>query len=354
MRCLVYGAYGYTGDLVARLAAKKGVRPILAGRSREPLEKLATELGLPFRAFGLDEASALDAGLADVDVVIHCAGPFSRTSRPMVEACLRTKTHYLDITGEIDVFEACAKRDAEARGRGVMLMPGTGFDVVPSDCLALHAKNRLPSATHLRLAFTSVGGGSSHGTALTAIEGLGRPNLVRKDGVIVPVRTGKLAASVDFGRGPRPVLGIPWGDVSTAGWSTKIPNIEVYMGVPGAAVAGAKMAGFLGGVLGSGVVQRALKRRIDAGPAGPTPEQRAKARSLLVAEARDATNVVSARLETPEGYTLTAEASLAIAEGVLAGKVEPGYHTPASLLGADYVLTIGGTKREDLAVSPFG
>lgn len=353
MRCLVYGAYGYTGDLVARRATKKGLKPILAGRSREPLERLATELGLPSRAFGLDDAASLDAGLADVEVVIHCAGPFSRTSAPMVDACLRTKTHYLDITGEIDVFEACAARDAEAAKKGVMLMPGTGFDVVPSDCLALHLAKRLPSATHLRLAFTSVGGGSSHGTALTAVEGLDKPNLVRRNGVITPVRIGQMTASVDFGRGARPALGIPWGDVSTAGHSTHIPNIEVYMGLPRAAVIGAKVAGLLGGVLASGPIQRALKRRIDAGPAGPSEAQREAAISLLVGEVRDGSTTVSARLETLEGYTLTSLASLAIAERVLAGTFEPGYRTPASVFGPDFILGLPGTKRTDLERSPF-
>lgn len=353
MRCLVYGAYGYTGDLVARLAASRGLKPILAGRSRAPLERLANELGLPFRAFGLDDAAALDAGLAEVDVVIHCAGPFSRTSKPMVDACLRTETHYLDITGEIDVFEACAARDAEAAAKGVMLMPGTGFDVVPSDCLALHLARRLPSATHLRLAFTSVGGGSSHGTALTAVEGLGKSNLVRQGGVITPVRIGARTASVDFGRGPRPALGIPWGDVSTAGWSTHIPNIEVYMGLPRAAIVGAQIGGLMGGLLGAGPIQRALKRRIDSGPAGPTPEQRKSAVSLLVGEARDGATVVSARLKTLEGYTLTALSSLAIAERVLAGTFEPGYRTPASLLGPDFILGFAPTERTDLDRSPF-
>ena len=353
MRCLVYGAYGYTGDLIARLAAKKKVRPILAGRSREPLERLGRELDLPTRVLGLDDPAALDAGLSDVDVVIHAAGPFSRTSKPMVDACLRTKTHYLDITGEIDVFEACAARDAEARAAGVMLMPGTGFDVVPSDCLAAHLARRLPTATHLRLAFTPVGGGSSHGTALTAVEGLGKTNLVRENGVIKPVRIGERTASVDFGRGHRPALGIPWGDVSTAGHSTKIPNIEVYMGLPRAAVIGAKIGGLFGGLRGAAPIQRFLKSRIDAGPAGPTEEQRARAASLLVGEARDGKTTVSTRLTTLEGYTLTALASLDIAERVLAGKAEPGYRTPAMVFGPDFIMGFDPTERVDLDRSPF-
>lgn len=353
MRCLVYGAYGYTGDLIARLAAKKGLRPILAGRSAAPLEKLAKELDLPSRSFGLDDPSALDAGLEGIDVVIHCAGPFSRTSRPMVDACLRTKTHYLDITGEIEVFEACAAREAEAKLAGVMLMPGTGFDVVPSDCLAMHLVKRLPTATHLRLAFMNVGGASSHGTATTAAEGLSKPNLVRREGLLTAVRTGALSASVDFGRGHVPALGIPWGDVSTAFSSTHVPNIEVYMGLPRAAVWGAKIAGHFGGLLGAAPLQRMIQRRIDAGPAGPTEEQRKSASSLLVGEASDGTTTVSARLRTLEGYTLTALASLEIAERVLAGKAEPGYRTPATVFGPNFILDFDETERRDLDRSPF-
>jgi short subunit dehydrogenase-like uncharacterized protein len=349
-RCLVYGAYGYTGELIARLAASRGLRPILAGRSRERLERLAGELGLRSRVVGLDDAAALDAALADVDVVLHCAGPFSRTSRPMVDACLRTRRHYLDITGEVAVFEACAARDVEARAAGVMLMPGTGFDVVPSDCLALHLRERLPSATHLRLAFAGVGGGSSHGTATTVVEGLGQPNLVRRGGVLTPVRVGALSARVDFGRGPAPALGIPWGDVSTAWRSTGIPDIEVYMAVPGAAVLGAQLSGFLPT---PEVVKRALQRRIDRGPAGPSAAQRAKAFSVLVGEARDGVRSVSARLRTAEGYTLTADASLTIADRVLEGDLEAGYRTPAQKYGADFVLRFEKSERTDLERSPF-
>jgi short subunit dehydrogenase-like uncharacterized protein len=345
--CLVYGAYGYTGELISRQAAREGARPVLAGRSRVKVAALAEELGLSHRAFGLDDAVALDAGLEGIDVVIHAAGPFSRTSRPMVDACLRTGTHYLDITGEIEVFEACARRDAEAKEAGVMLMPGTGFDVVPSDCLANHLAGRLSDATHLVLAFTSVGGGSSHGTATTMVESLHRPNLVRREGALTEVRSGSLRREVDFGRGPRPALGIPWGDVSTAWWSTRIPNIEVYIGLPRAAVFGARVAGFMGPVLGSSVVQRFLQSRVDAGPAGPSDAQRARAFSLLWGEARNASKAVRARLRVPEGYTLTALASVEIARRVLAGEAEPGYRTPAMVYGADFILDFDA-ERADL------
>ena len=150
---LLYGSYGYTGRLIAERARELGLTPLLAGRDGAAHAAQGEELGLPVRAFALDDRAALDAALRETPVVLHAAGPFSRTAAPMAEACLRSGRHYLDITGEIAVFEALAARDRQARDAGVMLLPGVGFDVVPSDCLAVHLKRRLPGATQLTLAF---------------------------------------------------------------------------------------------------------------------------------------------------------------------------------------------------------
>ncbi len=144
MSFLIYGANGYTGELIAREAAARGMKPILAGRSQNKIEPLAKELGLVFRTFSLEDKKSLDYTLKEVDFVIHCAGPFSLTSAQMVNGCLRTGTHYLDITGEIQVFEEMAARIAKAKDAGIMIMPGVGFDVVPTDSLACHLKNRMP------------------------------------------------------------------------------------------------------------------------------------------------------------------------------------------------------------------
>ncbi|MEZ4390686.1 MAG: saccharopine dehydrogenase NADP-binding domain-containing protein [Polyangiales bacterium] len=344
-RCLVYGASGYTGELIAERAAELGLRPILAGRSAEKLRPLAERFAMPTRVFGLDDPEAIDRGLADVDVVIHAAGPFSRTSRPMLEACLRARSHYLDITGEISVFEACAARGREAQDAGVMVMPGTGFDVVPSDCLAKHVAQRLPEATELTLAFQSVGGGTSHGTATTMVESLHLPNQVRRDGVIVDVPSGSLWRDIDFGRGPRAAMSIPWGDVSTAFSSTAIPNIAVYIAAPPAARWGAKLLPYAGPLLGSAWVQRALRSRIP--PGGPSAEARARSFTLMWAEARSRERRVVSRMRVPEGYTLTARTSVEIARRVLGGDAQPGFRTPSTVFGADFILGFDGVSRSD-------
>jgi short subunit dehydrogenase-like uncharacterized protein len=346
---LLYGATGYTGQLIARLAVERGLRPILAGRDRDKTARLAAELGLAHRICALDDAPALDAALGEVAVVLHCAGPFARTAKPMADAALRTRTHYLDITGEIAVFEALAARNAEAQATGVMLLPGVGFDVVPSDCLALYLKERLPSATKLTLAIMGTGR-VSHGTATTMVENLHRGGLVRRKGRLTPVPAAWRTREIDFGRGPVSATTIPWGDVATAYYSTGIPNIEVYAALPKMMRWLMKASRPVAGLLGTPAVQRFLKSRIDAQPAGPSDEERARGRSFTWGEVTDESGARRiARQRGPEGYTLTALTALAVVARVLAGEVGAGFQTPARAYGADLILTIDGVTREDVA-----
>ena len=343
---LLYGAYGYTGELTAREAVRRGLKPLLAGRDAARLAPLAATLGLEHRAFDLDDTGALDAALGAVPLVLHAAGPFVRTAGPMVEGCLRTGVHYLDITGEIDVYEALAARDEEARQAGVMLLPGVGFDVVPTDCLALYLKNQLPEATHLELAFLNQSG-VSRGTATTAIENLGQGGAVRREGRLVRVPPGYRVREVDFGRGAVPVVSIPWGDVATAYRTTGIPNITVYAYFGRRAPLVMRLSRYLGWLLASAPVQALLKAWIQQQPPGPSPEQRATGRSFVWGAARDAAGrQVEARLTGPESYTLTVLAALAAIERVRAGQAQPGYQTPAGVFGADLILEVDGVNRD--------
>jgi short subunit dehydrogenase-like uncharacterized protein len=264
---LVYGANGYTGRLIARYAVERGHRPILAGRNVRAVEAVGSELGLQARLF-------------DVRAVLHCAGPFAHTSRPMVDACLRNRVTYLDITGEVSVFETCAARDAEARDAGVMLMPGGGFDVVPSDCLAAHLKQRLPTATELSLAISGLTQ-ASRGTAATMIESVHRGGLVRRGGVLTPVALGHRSRVIDFGRGPETAVAMPWGDVSTAYRSTGIPDITVYMAMPAAVRAGVAFAGIMAPLLANPILQRVLKAGVRVAAVGPTDAARARRKLSL-------------------------------------------------------------------------
>ena len=345
---LIYGASGYTGALIARHAAEYGLRPILAGRDRAKVRAIAAPLGLESRAAALDDPAALAQALSGVRCVLNCAGPFSRTAVPLFEACLAAGSHYLDITGEIAVFEALAQRRQEAERAGIMALPGVGFDVVPSDCLASHLAQRMPDATHLTLGISSRGG-ISHGTATTMLEHIAESGMVRKNGQLAKVRLGSLQRQIDFGRGHRSAVAIAWGDVANAFYSTGIPNIEVYWAVPRGLALGLEYGGALMALASSRPVTRFLQRRIDARSAGPDKAERAAGSCVLWGEVQNARGERRvARLSTPEGYALTVRAALHVCRAVLAGRVQAGYQTPSTWGGADLVLELAGVRREDL------
>ena len=344
---LIYGATGYTGRLIAEHAVERGLRPVLAGRREHAVRGLAEQLGLSHRVFGLEDRKALAEGLDGMAAVLHAAGPFSATSAPMAEACIAARVNYCDITGEIDVFEALAARDALAKAAGIVLMPGVGFDVVPSDCLAAHVAARLPNATRLRL---SIGGltRASRGTAKTMVEAVAQGTRVRSAGRIV-VAKGTPTGKTDFGAGSRPTVGVSWGDVSTAWHSTRIPNVEVFFEADRNMRRAAAMPAIIKRALGTGMVQRFLKAQIDSRlPPGPTAEHRAQGRAVVVAEAWDATAAkVSSRLVTPEPYALTSTTAVEIARRISAGNMIAGFQTPSAAFGADFITSFEGITRSD-------
>jgi short subunit dehydrogenase-like uncharacterized protein len=343
---LIYGANGYTGELIAREAVNRGMKPILAGRSQKKVEPLAKELDLICRTFSLEDKKSLDYTLKEVDFVIHCAGPFSLTSKQMVEACIRLGKHYLDITGEIAVFEAMAARGEEAKKAGIMIMPGVGFDVVPSDCLAKHLKNRLPEATDLELAFYGLGR-ISHGTQSTMVMNIGNGGAIRKDGKITSVPAAYQTKEIDFGEVKKTGVTIPWGDVSTAFYSTEIPNIKVFTVIPEKQITLLKMSRYIGWLLAKSPFQSILQSQIPEG--GPNEEEREKGKTLLWGKATDAKgNSVESRQQGPEGYQFTMLTALKVAERILDGEVCPGFQTPARCYGANLVLEIEGVSRQDL------
>lgn len=345
---LLYGANGYTGNLIAKMSASYGLKPILAGRRESAIRPLAESLGFEYRIFDLSDTKRLEDALREVPLVLHAAGPFSHTARPMIEACLRCHTHYTDITGEIRVYEMAKKYDEAAKSAGIMIMPGVGFDVVPTDCIALYLKQRMSDAGELRLAFGSTGGGYSHGTAITMAEGAGEPSAVRRDGRIVPVPLGHKGMWVDFGPKKLFVMTIPWGDVSTAYSTTGIPNIETYTAAAPKTFKMLKYQSLFNWILRTSFMRKRQIEKIKSKPAGPSDDQRAKARSLVWGEVSNGKGEkLRARLQGPEGYTLTAHASLTIAGKILEKHFKPGYQTPAGCYGADLVLEIPGVFRED-------
>jgi short subunit dehydrogenase-like uncharacterized protein len=350
MTWLIYGANGYTGRLVADLAVQRGHRPVLAGRDERALAELATRLGLEFRAFALSDSARLRAGLTGVDAVAHCAGPFSATSTAMVDACLTTGVHYLDITGEIDVLEAVLGRDDEARDASVALLPGSGFDVIPTDCLAAMVVERLPDASELDIAFRA-GGGLSPGTARTAVEGMGSGGRARVDGRIVSVPAGWRRRTADFASGPVTVISIPWGDVSTAFHSTGVPEIVAYTYLPGAGTS-SRLQRLIRPAARIPAVRRVLGAVASRRVTGPDEERRSRSTSQVFVEARSSGRTVTGSLTTPNGYSLTADSVMRVVERVLAGSVPAGAHTPSQAHGAEFVLGLDGVTLHGITEVP--
>lgn len=348
MKFLIYGAYGYTGKLISRLAKDKGLKPILAGRDEIKTKDLADNLGFEYRSFDLSESEKFEAALNEVDLVLHCAGPFSSTAKVMMQACLSTQTHYLDITGEIEVFELGASFDQKAKDAGILIMPGVGFDVVPSDCLANYLKSQLPDATHLELAFMSESS-TSRGTALTMTQGIGKGGAIRKDGKIIPVPHVYATRKLNLDGKEKSFVSIPWGDVSTAFRSTSIPNIMVYTAMHPGQIKKMKFVQKWRWFFNLGFVQSYLQNKVKKSVTGPSEQMREESHCYLWGEVtNEAGNTRSAKLTTPEGYKLTALTSIMIIEKLSEKLSDIGFQTPSMAFGADLILDVEDTKREDI------
>ncbi|MEO0554003.1 MAG: saccharopine dehydrogenase NADP-binding domain-containing protein [Bacteroidota bacterium] len=341
---LVYGAYGYTGRLIVDKLLESGIRPLLSGRNEAKLDEMGKALGLHFDKIDLSEQSALEKLLNQVDLVVHCAGPFIHTAVPMVKACLTTKTHYIDINGEYNVFDLLKGLGDQANRTGIMLLPGAGFDVVPSDCLANKLKEQLPDAEDLILAFTTKGGRLSRGTAKTMVENSDKGHLIRKNGKLEQFPLGRLIRKVDYGGFTQLSVGISWGDISTAYYSTKIPNITVFTGADKKQLKSLKMAHRLRGLLKLGFVKRFLQKKIDKKPPGPSEESRKRSETYLWGKAIKKEKSVECRLKVPNGYDLTASAVLLITQKILHGNFKPGFQTPATAYGKDLIFEIEGCE----------
>src|SRR5262245_50768895 len=317
---MIYGANGYTGELIARGAVSHGLKPMLGGRTAAKVEPVAVSLGLQARVFNLGDAVARPS-LEGMGLVLHCAGPFSATAAPMMTACLAAHAQYLYITGDISVFEHARTLDAAARAAGIVICPGVGFDVIPTDCVAAALKAALPDATHLALGFDSRSS-FSPGTAKTSVEGLAEGGKVRRDGRIVSVPLAYKTRHIDFGDGEKLAMTIPWGDVSTAYATTGIPNIEVYIPGSPAIVAQARRAHRLKWLLGMGVVQNFIKWRIEKTVKGPSAAKRDAQPTFVWGEATNARgDKRTARVKTANGYSLTVTGALAVVEHLLAHDV---------------------------------
>ncbi len=342
---MIYGANGYTGKLIVQEAINKGFKPIIAGRNSDAINVLSKELSLPQRIFSLNNITTITDNLSDVYLVIHCAGPFSVTAKPMMEACMNSNTHYTDITGEISVFELAQSFNQKAKNSNVVLCPGVGFDVIPTDCLASLLQEKMPDATHLALGFDS-GSNMSPGTAKTSIEGLASGGKIRQNGTIISVPLAYKERKIDFGRGDKNAITIPWGDVSTAYYSTGIPNIEVFIPMSPKVVKNMRKMNKFRWLLKFEFIQNLMKKQVDKKTTGPDEQQREKLRTFLWGEVtNNKGDKVTGRLETCNGYRLTYIAAVDVALFMFNNNIEGGAYTPSKLINNQLIFKIPTTSQ---------
>lgn len=353
MRWVLYGATGYTGVLLAERAAQRGLKPILAGRSEAKLAPLAQRLGFEHRAVSLDDAAGLRRLLEGADAVLHVAGPFIDTSAPMVEACLDTGVTYLDLTGELPVFERLYGHDARAKQRRIAIIPGVGFDVVPTDCLARYVAEKVPGASELEIALAAIANPSA-GTSKSALGIFTLGGMSRREGQLVTHPLGRGLKRVRFSDRERWVAPGPIADLSSAYRTTGIPNITVSMAVSRQTAkvmryvwpATTLTLPLIRAGLSFGPVQRAARSLIEKRVQGADPRTRSTNRSYVWARAAAGGRAAEAWLETVDAYDFTAEIALRAVEQVAATR-PTGALTPAQAFGADFVMEVPGTIRKD-------
>lgn len=346
MSWMIYGANGYSAQLIAREATTEGLKPVLAGRNRDKVESIAKELKLQSCVFSLEDVDAAAAAMANITGVIHCAGPFSATSGPMIEACIRSGTHYFDITGEIAVFEHAHSSiiNQRAADAGIIICPGIGFDVIPTDCIALTLANAMPDAVELALGFDS-SGGVSPGTAKTSLEGIALGSKTRIKGKLVSCSVAHKTRRIDYGQGKKLSMTIPWGDITTAYKTTGIPNINVFIPISPSLVPFIRLSRYLKPLIRVQAVKRTLITQIEKNVTGPSRSARMKNRAWVWGEVKNNSGETrQAFIETPDPYDITTYSPIAIMKSLPKLKRKKGSITPSLLLGANFITELPDTS----------
>lgn len=341
---MIYGANGYSAQLAAEKAVTQGLTPILAGRNKAVIQAIADRLGLEARIFDLSDIQAVAKQLADVKVVSHCAGPFSATAKAMMQACIEAGTHYTDITGEISVFEMAQEMNEQAARADIVLCPGVGFDVIPTDCMANYLQQAMPDATELNLAFSG-NMSMSPGTAKTTVEGLSEGMKVRRDGKLVSVGRGYRMRDIDYGDGVKLSSVIPWGDISTSYWQTKIPNISVYTPHSGGKL-GVYLFPVIKTLLKSNFIQNFAKKKIEEKVTGPDLSQRESGMTHVWGEVKNPSGkTIAARITVPNGYTVTMDGILMTAKYLMGYNGDGGCYTPSQIMGSELAEQLPGASK---------
>jgi short subunit dehydrogenase-like uncharacterized protein len=322
---MIYGATGYTGRMAAEHAKAAGTPLALAGRNEATVARFASELGVEYRVFTLDDAVAIDQGLAGMSVIVNCAGPFMRTADALMRASIRNGVHYLDTAAELDSYRLAEVLDDDAKAAGVMLLPGSGGSVAMLGSLAGHAVRRATNPRKIRIAL-HIAGGMSRGSVASATENLAAETFQRVDGRLVSKAAGDIQ-QFDFGKGAVDCFPVTLPDLITIWRATGVPDIETFVHVAGDSFPKGDLAAL---------------------PDGPSKQERLANRYQAVVEVTDSEgHMTRSLLDAVNGYTFTAMAVAEAGRRVLAGEARPGFQTPAGLFGNGFAETIADTTIID-------
>ena len=345
---LIYGATGYTGNLISELAKKRGLSPVLCGRNPERVRELAARLELPYQVASLDDTESLERAMDEVQLVLNLAGPFAYTADVLSQLCIQRRKHYIDVTGELTVFQGLHQKHAAALRNGVMLLPGAGFAIVPSDCLAAMLRRDHPNATALRIG-VSRPDFVSRSSARTMFEQFKGGPLVRRDGVLQSLPLSDFRTAFDFGQGESECVAVNWPDVFTAGLYCNFDSVSTF--AESNLIEGEmyRMMSLSMQMFGANLWQPMLSFQADYLPERPSPSDELCDR-VFVAEALDSERreVGLLRLRTPQGYAFSADIACRVIERVLAGASSPGFQTPSNVFGRELVLSANGVQFESL------
>jgi short subunit dehydrogenase-like uncharacterized protein len=335
---LIYGANGFSAGLILNEFLKMGIKPILAGRNSEKIKVLAHQKGCNFKIFDLNSIRKIISELTGVNTVLNCAGPFSKTAAPLINACLISGTNYIDITGEMEIFKYAWSMDTKAKEKGIVILPGAGFDVIPTDCLAKKLKEELPDASSLKLAFATRNSRPSRGTIKATLDYISSNTMVRK-GEVISIPTASLSRIIDFGDFHSDSIAVQWADVFNAYFSTEIDDIEIYMALPSLAKNVLKMtAGLIERLLSIRMIKKMVTLFIDNFLTDPNDRQRQNSVTYFWGMVQNQKGTVLEKvLQLPDGYNITAFGAAEAAFRISQGLVKPGTQTPSLAFGSDFI-----------------
>lgn len=334
---LLYGANGYSAQLIIEELLSKNILPVVAGRTHNKIKSAATKFGCEFKIFDLDDFETICNEIVNFKVVLNCAGPFQFTAEKLIKACIKEKVNYIDITGEIPVIEYAWSKNDEAKKAGICIIPSVGFDVIPTDCLSVITARKIKNPQSLEILLQNENVKISRGTLITTIEMMCNSGKLRKEGKIIDSPIGEKVFVKDIGEKKYYGISIPWGDVASAYYSTGIKNITVYLGVNRIIYSLRKVLLQLIKLLRVNLIKSGIIRIIKLLVTGPDEKKRKKVKSYIITSVKNEIESCTDINLVTEGYTLTKIGAATAVERILQGIDKKGTLTPAMAFGYDFV-----------------